>query len=233
MRVVRTICEAVIELVAPRECAACDSTPVNELWLCPACSHSLVSAETATERIGGVPLIAPLAYAGAVVDAIHRLKFGNRPDLARPLAMLVVRALRDSGTSPACFVPVPLHPRRLAERGYNQSALLARHLARASGASVLPMLLRRTRDTPQQATLSGTERGHNVRGAFEIRSRRRHGERRLIVVDDVVTTGATAVQCIEALRDAGEAPIAVVAIARAGRSSHGAHKSGVSTNVIG
>jgi ComF family protein len=229
MRVVRAICEAVIELVAPRECAACDSTPVNDLWLCPTCSHSLVSTHGATERISGVPLIAPLVYTGAVVDAVHRLKYGNRPDLARPLAMLVLRALRvaalPEAESAAWFVPVPLHPRRLAERGYNQSALLARHLARTSKARVLPMLLRRTRDTPQQAMLSGAERGHNVRDAFEVRSRRTHGERRLIVVDDVVTTGATAVQCIEALRDAGASPIAVVAVARVGQSARGGDRT--------
>lgn len=223
MRIVRGLLETLLELVAPSECAACDASSSNDLGLCPACAGSLVVADPRPLRILDVPVVAPLAYAGATAEAIRRLKYGDRPDLARPLTNLVVRALHTATPvlldSTVAFVPVPLHPRRLAERGYNQSALVARRLARACRAHFCPMLLVRTRDTSKQATLGAAARAANVAGAFAVRAALARRGRRVILVDDVVTTGATVRDCLTALREAGEHPVAVVAVARAGSAS--------------
>jgi ComF family protein len=223
MRWATALYDTLLTLVAPSECAACDGTPINELGLCAECSGSLQVAAGSELRAGGVPVLAPFAYQGAIVDAIHRLKYGDRPDLARALAAMVTRclgpslaAVSDPNTRTAWFVPVPLHPRRLAQRGYNQSALLAHELARAERARWAPRLLRRTRDTAQQATLGGADRARNVSGAFSVHARGARRDRSVILVDDVVTTGATAAQCVDALREAGQRVVAVIAVARAG-----------------
>jgi ComF family protein len=111
-------------------------------------------------------------------------------------------------------VPVPLHATRLVERGYNQAALLARRLAAHTGMRCVPRLLERTRVTDQQARLGRDERGANMRDAFRVRARPPAG--RVLLVDDVVTTGATLAACIEALCVAGCEVAGAVALARAG-----------------
>jgi ComF family protein len=111
------------------------------------------------------------------------------------------------------LVPVPLHPRKLAERGYNQSALLARALGRELRWRVRERALRRCRDTHAQAELDRNARLENVKGAL-IEREQLEGKR-VVLVDDVVTTGATASACKEALGRAGAIVIAVAAVARA------------------
>jgi ComF family protein len=156
---------------------------------------------------------APLRYTGAVAQAIQRLKFEDAAWVARPLASLIrplVAALRGSVD---VVVPVPLHVARLRARGYNQAALLARHAARR----LVPVdhgALTRPRDTPAQRRLTRAQRLENLRGAFEAQPRRVHG-RRILLVDDVLTTGATAAACALALRCAGAPEIHVLTLARA------------------
>ncbi len=112
-------------------------------------------------------------------------------------------------------MPVPLHPLRLAERGYNQAALLARPLARDLGASFEPLALRRTRDTAQQATLARNERLTNVENVFAVRDRSIVEGRRVLLVDDVRTTGATLRECKRVILASGarEVVSTVLAIA--------------------
>jgi ComF family protein len=136
------------------------------------------------------------------------MKYEERPDLARPLGDLLWRMLEPQRASlqGAVVVPVPLHPSRLAERGFNQSALLARRVARHLGAPFAPRALARIRETPQQAVLDRAARVANVAGAFEARNVRGsalvHG-RRVLLIDDVSTTGATLDACEKALSRAG------------------------------
>jgi ComF family protein len=198
-------------LLFPRECAACPSPAAMGSSFCPACGEPIPYPDG---DLKGVPLLSAGRYAPPLSKAVARIKFEDRPDLVGPLARLLLSGLHRHGlTSEDAFVPVPLHRSRLVERGYNQSALLARALARATGASFVPQLLERTRRTEQQAQLGREARCHNVASAFVARASWRRG--RVVLVDDVVTTGATALACIEALERAESEPIAVVALARA------------------
>jgi ComF family protein len=151
-------------------------------------------------------------YDGVVRDAIHAFKFRGKRALARPLAALIGEQWPSVARDVAALVPVPLGRPRERERGFNQSALLAERLARALGVAVQPRWLARVRDTQPQSDLGATERRANVRGAFAARVE--VAGRHVVVVDDVLTTGATVAECARALRAAGAARVGVVAVAR-------------------
>jgi len=201
--------EVFASVLAPPRCAACD-TPVPRMAVfCASCASTVEAAGDGD---------AAFVYGGAVAQAIVRMKYESRPDLARPLGDLLWRSLapRAGALHEALVVPVPLHPSRLAERGYNQSALLARRVARHLGASFAPLALARARDTPKQATLDREARHANVGGAFRVREARRVCGRAVLLVDDVSTTGATLDACSHALQTAGARVVATAVLARAG-----------------
>jgi len=202
--------EVLGELLAPNACAACDEPVRPRILFCEACASTVLPAE---ER-GAV-----FAYGGAIATAIARLKYRGRPDLAPRLAaamLAVARAADVGGADADVVVPVPLHPRRLAERGYNQAALLAGPIAKRLRVPHAPRALERVRDTPRQMELARAAREANVAGAFAcgvIVERRR-----VLLVDDVTTTGATLAACEKALRARGAASVATLALARKERS---------------
>jgi ComF family protein len=152
-------------------------------------------------------------YGGVTREALHRLKFGGRRALARPLADLTVEqcgaTLRDGI---AAVVPVPLARDREWERGFNQAALLAERIARRLEVPVRAAWLARERATKPQSDLSAAERLANVRGAF--RAAPAVADRHVLLVDDVLTTGATLAECARALRAAGAGCIGAVTVAR-------------------
>jgi len=155
------------------------------------------------------------AYEGSLRELIHLYKYGKVKTLARPLSDLLMAALpRDERLD--AIVPVPLHWRRRWQRGFNQSELLAREIARRTGLDVLPVL-RRVRATSAQAGLSNRGRRQNVAAAFQCRHGGRVKGKRLLLIDDVMTTGATAAACAAALGRAGAERIALLAIARVDR----------------
>jgi ComF family protein len=161
-----------------------------------------------------VPLIVAGPYAPPLAPAIRRLKFEGHAELARPLARLLEPRLQALGIGTnATFVPVPLHRARLVERGFNQAALLASALARGTGGDFGARVLERSRRTDQQARLGRRERQSNVHDAFIARPA--VVPKRIVLVDDVVTTGATALACLKTLELAGAEVLAVVALARA------------------
>lgn len=159
---------------------------------------------------------AAVRYEGVAPRLVHDFKYGDRLDLAPLLGGLMVRAGAPLLTDAEVLVPVPLHWRRLMSRRFNQSAELARILARDTGLPVLPQALTRRRATAQQVGLSRSARASNVQGAFAVPDDARgaiHG-RRLILVDDVLTTGATVEACARALTRAGAARVDVLTFAR-------------------
>ncbi len=147
---------------------------------------------------------------------IARFKFGGEPGLARPLADLLRQQPQAAALIGAAdwVLPLPLAPGRLAERGYNQALVLARQLA--PGGRLAPRLLRRVRETPPQASLDRAARARNLRQAFEVdpaQAATIRG-RRLLLVDDVMTSGATLHEAARTLRRAGAAHVAAVVLAR-------------------
>jgi ComF family protein len=152
------------------------------------------------------------AYEGVPRKLIHLYKYGRIRTLARPLADFLARAMPLNERFD-CIVPVPLHWLREWKRGFNQSDLLARGLSRRSEIPVVKAL-KRSRSTKTQAGLSNHARRRNVTNAF--RARPVEGKR-ILLIDDVMTTGATATACALALKRAGAARVAVLTVARADR----------------
>ena len=149
-------------------------------------------------------------------EAIHAFKFGGRRTLAEPLGDLLVGFGLSAlpGPAPDLLVPVPLHRRRERERGYNQALLVARRLERAWAVRVCADALLRTEATAPQAELDAAARRRNVRGAFAVVKPDLVEGRHLVLVDDVLTTGATAAECARALGRAGASVVGVLTIAR-------------------
>jgi ComF family protein len=206
-------------------CARCDARlPRLPLDGCPRCQRpGTRGAECGACAGRASPLAAccaAVAYQGDVEVWIQRFKYPRRGwrgldpaplGVVRQLVSEVARAA--PGPSPTSVVPVPLHPRRLRERGFNPAALLARCIARERGGRFDAGLLARVRDTPSQTGLDRRARRVNVRGAFRVREGLRPASV-VWLVDDVVTTGSTLVECARALRRAGARRVVAICIAR-------------------
>ena len=153
---------------------------------------------------------------GAIRDAIHALKYRNLRAAAPTLGRLLANWLESTPVPGEALVPVALHNRRLRDRGYNQSALLAKEVGKRTGLPVIEDVLVRTRDTPPQVSLSREERVRNVEGSFACVGNAQG--RRFILVDDVVTTGSTMSACASALRAAEASSVWGLALTREGHS---------------
>jgi ComF family protein len=155
-------------------------------------------------------------YGDVVREAIHALKFGGRRTLADPLGDLLaglgLAAL--PGARPDLLIPVPLHPRRQRDRGYNQALLLARRLQQHWQVPVAARVLARTAATAAQADLDAAARRRNVSGAFVVIEPEAVAGRHVVLVDDVLTTGATVGECARCLTRAGASVVGVVTVAR-------------------
>jgi ComF family protein len=203
--------ELLASLLAPPRCASCDARVPLLTAFCTACARTVERAPR-----GGSSEIAAFFYGGAIARAVSRMKYEHRPDLARPLGDLLWRAVEPHATAltGAVLVAVPLHRARLAERGFNQAALIARCVARQLRAPLFPRALVRARDTPQQAALDRAARLANLAGAFRAREPELVRGRTVLLVDDVLTTGATLAACAAALIDAGARSVGFAVVAR-------------------
>ncbi|MGH9784118.1 MAG: ComF family protein [Terriglobia bacterium] len=156
------------------------------------------------------------SYEGTLRSLIQRLKYDGCRPLAKPLGRFLAEAVRRlERQSFDVLVPVPLHSRRERQRGFNQAFLLAAQVSKLWKISLAASDCVRVRDTPPQTGLRAAERRKNVAGAFDVPRPARVRDRRVLLVDDVLTTGATAHACAQALRDAGAAGVWVATLARA------------------
>jgi ComF family protein len=228
-----------LDLVYPPGCAACRAPLVSRDGLCPQCFASLKQISAPLCPVLGIPFEtdpgpgalsaealadpppfdrarAAVAYSEIAGTLVSRLKYGDRPELARFCAGLMAVAGRDFWDAGPVLVPVPLHVSRLRFRRYNQSMLLALELGRLTGCVVDPHLVRRQKKTRQQVGLSGDGRLRNVQGAFSVHPLfiERLQDRSLVLVDDVYTTGATVKAVTRVLKRAGAEEVNVLTFAR-------------------
>jgi len=157
---------------------------------------------------------AVFAYDGIARKAVHQLKFRSGRFLAPVLGDLMRGALQRRPMVADVVVPVPLAPRRLRERGYNQALLLANEIAGSTGGRLGSHVLERT-ERPSQRGLSATQRRLNLEGAVQVARGAHVDGQRVLLVDDVMTTGATLSVCAEALAEAGAARVSALVFARA------------------
>jgi ComF family protein len=198
-----------LELLAPGRCPGCDGGSAGGAF-CAACAPLI---EPAARADPGQLAAAGFVYAGPLADAIVRLKYAGRTEHVKVLAaMLATAALGYAGRVDR-VLPVPLHPSRLRARGFNQSALLASEVARVLGVPLDVHSLVRVRATAEQAGLSRQARSHNLDGAFAVRGRARVD--RVLVIDDVRTTGATLAAAAAALTESGCSAVHTFALASA------------------
>ncbi len=203
MSTLGALAHGLLDLLAPLRCPGCDrALPSGGAGFCDGCAALLEPASCAE---------AVLRFGGPLRDGLHRLKYEGRRDLAGALASRLVEHALARAPAVDVVVPVPLHPVRLAHRGFNQASLLALPLARALGVRLAPGRLMRVRDTPPPVGLGRDARRHNVREAFRARADPRRP--RVLLVDDVRTTGATLSEAAEALVLAGAEQVTRVALA--------------------
>lgn len=195
-------CRPQLQLFAPPVCPRC-GLPLESAY-CPACAG--MRLPVAALRTAGF-------FEGPLREAAHRLKFSGERYLAEPLGGLLAGAWRQAPLAGDVLVPVPLHPKDEATRGYNQATLLAESAGRQLGLPVSASGLQKVRETAPQVGLKREERLANLRGAFAWSGST--CPQRAILVDDVTTTGATLAACAAALRAAGATAVYALVLARA------------------
>ena len=235
-----------VDLVLPPQCVSCGVLVADHGGLCPSCWHDVRWIERPFCEVLGAPMavdlgpgaLSPLAIAApppfdraraAVMfdrlprRLVHRLKYSDDTGLARWMAVWMARACTELSARGTIVVPVPLHRSRLLQRRFNQSAELSRHLAGRLRLDHRPDMLVRVKPTRQQVGLGHKERQRNVSGAFAVPDAQRAflKGRRVLLVDDVLTTGATVSAAARALKRGGASGIDVLTFARVDHGDDG------------
>ncbi|MFD1626434.1 ComF family protein [Azospirillum griseum] len=236
-RVTRAAASALLDALLPPRCLSCGVAVDRQGGLCAACWGGLTfiappfcavcglpfEYEAQGDVICGACLAAPppfsraravLAYDDGSRPLVLSFKHGDRIHAAGAYAAWLARAGRELLADADLLVPVPLHRLRLFRRRYNQAALLAQSLGRQAGVAVIPDALLRHRATPTQGGLGRQERQRNVKGAFRLRPGVSVAGQRVVVIDDVLTTGATVAECARVLTQAGAARVEALTLAR-------------------
>jgi ComF family protein len=235
------IVKGLIDLIFPPLCAFC-GTPLTEddgAEICPGCLRNIRFISPPICPTCGLPFPMEMGedhlcgqclgrqwhfgsaralglYEGAIREAIHDLKYKGKSFLAKPLVGLLDRGYPfiDYG-SYDLLVPVPLHPKRLRERGFNQALILGKAIGRREGVYCEGFLLKKIRWSPPQINLSPKERQKNVKGSFAVVDPGRIRGKRVLLIDDVMTTGSTVNECAGELLKAGAEEVDVFTLARA------------------
>lgn len=205
-------------------CTTCrDSLPLVSSPLCPTCG--IPFAGTGSNHSCGACLTHPphfdsamahFLYEGPIREMIHSFKYNQRTHLRYPLALMALEGLCGylAVCRPHLIVPVPLHRSRLRQRGFNQAVLLGKALSRQLLIPMVPDALIRARPTEPQINLRATERRANVLGAFSVARPASVAGKRLLLLDDVMTTGSTLDECAKELKKAGADMVTAFTIAR-------------------
>ncbi|RFB81307.1 ComF family protein [Methylovirgula sp. 4M-Z18] len=229
-----------LDIIYPPTCIACRAATQTHGTLCPACWGRIRFVErpyceqlgTPFQRDLGPGIISPEAIAdppmyararmvalfqdGPARQLVHRLKYGDRTDLARPMGLWMARAGRDILDDADLLVPVPMHWRRLFARQFNQAAALAAVVAKAANVPLAADVLQRAKSSPPQVGLTKAQRAENVQGSFVVppEAKLRLEKRKIVLVDDVLTSGATANAAARVLLRHGAARVDVLIFAR-------------------
>ncbi len=220
--------EAVLNFIYPPACIICESLPDPEKKLiCETCWQKLPRLKPSDElsthpiemgenEINSLPALAVWEFSDDVQTVIHELKFHGKKSLGRWLGdeMAVLAVQHAEFASADALIPVPLHKIKFRERGYNQSILLAQRVSKKLEIPILNQVLKRVRHTKSQAKLNAVEREKNMQGAFEVFFEHLIREKKIIVIDDVFTTGATLKACARVLREAGAAKVLALTAAK-------------------
>ena len=232
-----------LDIVLPGRCLRCGGIVADAGALCSGCWDAIAfiapplcdrcgepfDLDLAPEALCGACMAEPpnyrkaravLRYDGASKPLLLRFKHGDRTAAAPSFARWMARAGADLLTDIEVIVPVPLHRWRLWRRRYNQAALLAQSLGKISGKHCVPDALARVRATPSQGTLGRGQRRRNVERAFAVRRPAAVVDRHVLLIDDVLTSGATAGECTKALLRAGAASVDVLTLARVALVPH-------------
>lgn len=211
--------EAILDLFFPPKCAFCGRIGIH--GVCPACEASLPRMETALREGAGFGRCAvPLRYEGIVRDSFLRYKFHGRRAAAEGYGPILARCVAEE--LPGEFDVVtwaPVSDKRYRQRGYDQAYLLARAAAKAWETKPVAML-RKARDNPPQSGLSASERRGNVIDIYEAIAPEKIRNARILLVDDIITTGSTLGECARVLKGAGAASVVCACLASASPESH-------------
>lgn len=233
--------KTLLDILFPPACPFCEEDLASAEGLCPRCKEGflarklngpfcIVCGEPFASGSGGahtcgtciaekIPFIearSACMYEGCVLDAVHSLKYAGKTNLARALGAITAKAALSLSAKPDIIVPVPLHKKKLRARGFNQSLLISRGVAKALSVKIDYTSLKRIRHTGQQVGLKADERKKNVAGAFELKGPEKFKGKRVLLIDDVYTTGATIKECSKVLRKAG-AEVYALTLARAAK----------------
>jgi ComF family protein len=223
---------ALLNLLFPSKCPVCGNESDNHLYnpFCTKCWRGIEKYSGPACNICGIPTISSLTitcelclktkppfskvlyygvYDGVLKEAIHLLKFNGVKRLSKPLSLMLYEL---SIPKVDGIIPVPLHHKRLCQREFNQTASISRHLSKNLKIPLMLNVLKKSKETPPQTDVTGKERLKNIKNAFTASEKVRGLD--LLLIDDVITTGATVRECAKALTKAGAKSVTVAALAR-------------------
>lgn len=228
---------SLLDFFFPTLCRICNGPLGEARWVCEKCLQRIIIVNPPVCHICGLPLSPsfmgterPLCkdcknekryfsmarsvaiYEGVMRECIHLLKYDGKTGLSKPLGRMMVTLIKDEGIEGDMIIPVPLHPRKRRERGFNQAELLSHEISKGINIPVDTKKLIKKKDTPSQTDLTRLERIKNVKGSFCVRGGFKG--KRILLIDDVFTTGATINECSKVLLEAGAEDVYVITLGR-------------------